>query len=242
MSRPGPAPARRPPARTPSGRVASKRTPSSAGTPRATSARRAPAKPGSTRTGPARTGATTRSPAKTGPGKRPGRVTADARRRRVLLGASVVVSAVILATGLPVAALVSQRHQLSTQSAVLASLRQKNQALADEHRLLSSNAEVERLAREDYQLVAPGQTLYEVLPPAGTTAGASRAGTASTGDPGLQPPVAPADAAALVPGAGSPSTAPSDAAAGASGASEATAQASPPSFVARLLRSLEFWR
>jgi len=161
----------------------------------------------------------------------------------VLLGASVVVSAVVLATGLPVAALVSQRHQLSTQSAVLASLHQENRALSNEHRLLSSNAEVERLAREDYQLVAPGQTLYEVLPPAGATAGVPGTGTASTGDPGFQPPVAPANATALVPDASGPSPVPSGGASGTSGASGAgTRTASPRSFVARVLHSLEFWR
>ncbi len=223
MSLPGPGAARRRPGKAAPGRVAAKRAPA--------------------KTGPARTPSAKRAPAKTGPSRRPGRVTADARRRRVLLAASVVVSAVVLVTGLPVAGLVSQRHQLSTQSAVLASLRQENRALSNEHRLLSSNAEMERLAREDYQFVAPGQTLYEVLPPAGANAGASRSGTASAGDPGFQPPVAPADASALVPGAGGLSTAPGDKAAGTSAASgPGTRPTSPRSFVARVLGSLEFWR
>ncbi len=131
----------------------------------------------------------------------------------------------------------SQRHQLSTQSAALASLRQENRALSNEHQLLGSNAEIERLAREDYQLVTPGQTVYEVLPPAGATTGASRTSPAS--DPGFKPPVAPANAATLVSGTGGSSTAPSGGS-GLPGAGSGTAGAG--GFVARVLRSLEFWR
>ena len=56
--------------------------------------------------------------------------------------------------------------------------------MAQEKKNLSDAGEIGRIAREQYQLVSPGQQAYEVLPPSGATA----AGTPYAGDPGLGRP------------------------------------------------------
>ena len=69
----------------------------------------------------------------------------------------------------------------------LAGLRKQDVALAQEKKNLSNADEIGRIAREQYQLVSPGQQAYEVLPPAGSSA----TGTPYAGDPGSTAPVAP---------------------------------------------------
>ena len=68
--------------------------------------------------------------------------------------------------------------------------------MAQARKDLSSSAEIARIAREQYQLVNPGQQAYEVLPPTR----ASKAGTTYAGDPALKGPVAPSSASVLPPG------------------------------------------
>jgi hypothetical protein len=46
-------------------------------------------------------------------------------------------------------------------------LHQQDAALAQERKNLSNSTEIDRIAREQYQLVSPGQQAYEVLPPDG---------------------------------------------------------------------------
>jgi cell division protein FtsB len=154
----------------------------------------------------------------------------------VLLGA-VVVSAVVLFAWFPAGSLLDQRSDLAGTEAQLAALHRQDAALAQEQKNLSDAAEIGRIAREQYQLVSPGQQAYEVLPPSGAAA----AGTPYAGDPGSDGPVAPSAAAELPPGGVTTTTTPSTAVARSSHA-PSTSAPSNPGLLSRMLHSLEFWR
>jgi hypothetical protein len=165
-----------------------------------------------------------------------------------------VIALVIVGTSFPAAALLHQRQQLASSSAQLQNLQNQNQLLAEQQQQLNSKAEIQRFARQYYQLVLPGATLFNVLPLAGHTATA--VGTAPTGDPGSQPLVSPANAPNMspdpgLPQGGTPATGgsssggvsgstPGPAPAGSS--SGTSASASPGGFWHRVASTLEFWR
>jgi hypothetical protein len=141
-----------------------------------------------------------------------------------LLGA-VVLSAAVMLAWFPAGSLLQQRASLAGANAQLRELHQQDSALSQEHKNLSNSGEISRIAREQYQLVSPGQQAYQVLPPAGSASGAG----AQASDPGTQGPVAPSGSAELPPGGSGTS--------GHHGASAAS-----PSTLSRMLRALEFWR
>ena len=172
------------------------------------------------------------------------------RRTRLTLAGSTALSVIMLGAWFPATSLLHQHRALAAASAQLAELRREDRALAQEQRLLKSPAEVARIAREQYQLVSPGQRLYEVLPPSG-----SGGSGAYAGDPGLQPLVSPSAAAELPRGtlAGSGGAAPTGPAAtsgsaatrgsAATGAAPGTgATHGSPGFIGRIVQTLEFWR
>ena len=77
-------------------------------------------------------------------------------------GTGVVVA---LAVGVfPTRAFLDQRDQLSDAERRLAVLREQNEAMDQQLEELSTPEEVERLAREEYNLVRPGEEAYSVLP------------------------------------------------------------------------------
>ena len=158
------------------------------------------------------------------------------RSRLVLLGA-VVVSAIVLFAWFPAGSLLNQRSNLAGTEAQLATLHKQDAALAQEKKNLSDATEIGRIAREQYQLVSPGQQAYEVLPPSGAAA----AGTPYAGDPGSDGPVTPSAAAELPPGGVTTTTTPSTAGAASHDATSPSA-ASGSGLVTRMLHSLEFWR
>jgi cell division protein FtsB len=149
----------------------------------------------------------------------------------MLLG-SVVVSAVVLFAWFPASSLLHQRSNLTASEAQLSSLHKQDAALAQEKKNLSDAGEIGRIAREQYQLVSPGQGAYEVLPPSGATA----AGTPYAGDPGSAAPVTPSATPELPPGGVTTTTA--STLPGSAGTSAPTSS----SFVSRMLHTLEFWR
>jgi hypothetical protein len=146
----------------------------------------------------------------------------------------VVASAVILFAWFPFSSLLQQRTTLSGAQAQLSSLHKQDAALTQETKNLSDASEIGRIAREQYQLVSPGQQAYEVLPPAGSSA----SGTPLAGDPGSTAPVAPTAASELPPGGVTTTTAPSPA------SSKAGKNAAQPGsgMLSRMLHALEFWR
>jgi cell division protein FtsB len=174
------------------------------------------------------------------------------RRRRFIVVASAAFATLVLGTSFPASGLLSDHRQLAATNAAALNLRAENKALAQERQQLNSKAEIHSLARQDYQLVDPGQTAYNVLP---TTSQANKNGSSDvTGDPGGQPVVAPANAAGMspdpdVPTTSAPSPAATSARASASSGSGSTstmpstqATRSSGGFWSRTLQSLEFWR
>jgi len=172
------------------------------------------------------------------------RHSSEVRRRRFVLVGAVVLSSAILVAWFPGSALYHQHQQLASTNAQLHALRQQDAALQQEGHALKRPAEVERIARQQYQLVAPGQQAYEILPPSE----AQNATAPYPGDPGLQPPAAPDGSAEIPAGAsgsaGSPATGagvarPAGTGAGASGKSS---HQSSENLGQRILQTLEFWR
>ena len=81
-----------------------------------------------------------------------------------LLG-SVVLVGVLFIGVFPTRTFLAQRASISRAEEQLAVLGEQNAALEARARELQSNAEIERLAREQYNLVKPGEEAYAVLPP-----------------------------------------------------------------------------
>jgi cell division protein FtsB len=154
------------------------------------------------------------------------------RSRRLLLGGSVVFSAVVLFAWFPATSLLSAHSNLKATQSQLASLHAQDAALAQEQKNLTDSKEIERIAREQYQLVSPGQQAYEILPPAGSAS----AGAPYAGDPGSDGPSAPSAASELPPG-GVTTTLPASRAPAAAHQAPATS-----GLLSRMLHTLEFWR
>jgi cell division protein FtsB len=171
------------------------------------------------------------------------------------LAIAALIALVILGTSFPAAALLKQHQQLASSSAQLQKLQHQNQLLSEQQTQLNSKAEIQRFARQDYQLVFPGQTLFNVLPPAGHAAVAGTSTTISPGDPGSQPLVSPANAPNMTPDPGLPQggtpgtgTSASSGGSGSSsgnasaGSSTSSSAASSGSFWHRVTTTLQFWR
>jgi cell division protein FtsB len=156
---------------------------------------------------------------------------------------AALVAVVILVVGFPASTLWAQHGQLAAASAQLSGLQHQNRMLTEQEQQLSSNAEIARLARQDYQLIPKGQTLFDILPPAGT--GGATADPAMTGDPADQPLVAPSDAPSMSPDPGLPSsvaaTPTQKGSGGAPGSAPGTPR-TPSSFWSRVGDTLEFWK
>ena len=131
---------------------------------------------------------------------------------------ALVTAVVIVAGWFPASSLWHQQAQIDTTSAQIKALQHQEQSLQQESKSIDSKAAAIQLAREQYQLVAPGQSLIQVLPE--NSAGEV---TASSADPGFQPLVAPSDSASL------PSSTP------------ATKSSHHGGYVSRLVHTLEFW-
>jgi cell division protein FtsB len=72
---------------------------------------------------------------------------------------------VVLAVGVfPTRSFLAQRDDLSDTQHRLAVLREQNEQLEDQLHRLSTPEEIERIAREEYNLVRPGEEAYSVLP------------------------------------------------------------------------------
>jgi hypothetical protein len=131
---------------------------------------------------------------------------------------AIVTAIVIVAGWFPATSLWHQQAQIDATSSQIAALQRQEQSLQQESKSADSKAAAIQLAREQYQLVAPGQGLIQVLPE-----NSSGEVTASSSDPGFQPLVSPT--------ASSPSVA------------KSTSKSSHGvGFVSRLVRTLEFWR
>ena len=132
---------------------------------------------------------------------------------------AIVTAIVIVAGWFPASALWHQQAQIDATSSQISALQRQEQTLQRESKSIDSKAAAVQLAREQYQLVAPGQSLIQVLPE-----NSSGEVTASSSDPGFQPLVSPTASAAPT------------------GAKSSSKSGHSVGFVSRLVRTLEFWR
>ena len=111
-------------------------------------------------------------------------MTAIVRRFLGPLVAAGVLVAFLLAGGVfPTRTYLHQRDDIAAEETKLAVLTAENQKLAAKVDRLATDAEIERIAREQYNLVRPGEEAYAILPgPADAEA-----------DSGASPPAAPTD-------------------------------------------------
>lgn len=92
------------------------------------------------------------------------------RLRRALwpLLGSIVLVGVLFIGVFPTRTYLAQRASISRAEKQLEVLGEQNEALAARARELQRDSEIERLAREQYNLVLPGEEAYAVLPPPAT--------------------------------------------------------------------------
>jgi hypothetical protein len=134
-----------------------------------------------------------------------------------------LVTAVVMLVGwFPLTAIWHQQSELNATSAQINAIKSQQRALTLQAKSIDSKSAAILLAREQYQLVSPGQSLIQVLPGVGPNNVDQ-----STGDPGLQPLVSPSSVSSLA----TPTT-----------PSSTKRLSSAQAFVSRLVRTLEFWR
>jgi cell division protein FtsB len=209
------------------------------------------------------------APAKAAPAKqkKPARqktpASPDQRRRRIPVAIAGAFALAVLATSFPLSSILSQHHQLAAVGAQLEQVQRENRDLAQQEHALDSSVAVTQWARGEYQMVTPGQTLYDVLPPSSRTGrsgrtastgatGATTPGSAVNGDPGNQPMVAPSNAPDLTAQAALAQPTPVEAAASTSGVAAkgsatappaaSTAPSTPTTFWGRVGQTLQFWK
>ncbi|HUS60728.1 MAG TPA: septum formation initiator family protein [Acidimicrobiales bacterium] len=78
---------------------------------------------------------------------------------------SVVLVAVLAIAIFPTRTYLAQRQRLEATEQRLELLRQQNASMSRRVDELGTDEEVERLAREEYQMVRPGEEAYALLPP-----------------------------------------------------------------------------
>jgi hypothetical protein len=134
-----------------------------------------------------------------------------------------VVTAVIMLVGwFPASSLWHQQAQLNATASAIKSVERQEAILKNEAKTVDTKAAATQLARAQYQLVNPGQSLIQVLP--GDSAGQV---SANSVDPGFQPLVSPSSA-------GTPGATPTS--------PTTSTHHQDHGFVSRLVRTLEFWR
>jgi len=84
--------------------------------------------------------------------------------------AAVAVIGLVFLAVFPTRTYLSQRRDLTNTEQRLAVLSRQNQELSGRVARLNTDAEIERLAREQYNLVRPGEEAFAILPPPGPPA------------------------------------------------------------------------
>jgi hypothetical protein len=139
-----------------------------------------------------------------------------------MLPLAIITAAIMLVGWFPASSLWHQQAQLNATASAIKSVERQEAILKSEAKTVDTKAAATQLARAQYQLVSPGQSLIQVLP--GDSEGQV---SANSVDPGFQPLVSPSSAAAPGTTPISPTTSTHHRAHG---------------FVSRLVRTLEFWR
>ncbi|MGD0054519.1 MAG: septum formation initiator family protein [Acidimicrobiales bacterium] len=147
---------------------------------------------------------------------------ATRERNHWMVPLALVTALVMLVGWFPLSALWHQQSVIDQTAAQISAIKKQELSLETQAKSVSSKEAATLLAREQYQLVSPGQSLIQVLPGDGSGHVSS-----SAGDPGLQPLVAPSSVSSLAANAA---------------ASAKAARHSTNGFLARFVRTLEFWR
>lgn len=134
---------------------------------------------------------------------------------------AVVTALAMLVGWFPLTSIWGQQSQINETKAQIASIKQQQKSLTQQASASSTKSQALVQAREQYQLVLPGQSLIQVLPGLASGVVAEHAG-----DPGFAPVVSPSSV---------------------SSATSATSQSTSTShsssnFFNRFLHTLEFWR
>jgi cell division protein FtsB len=86
-------------------------------------------------------------------------------RAKWLASVALVFVAFYLLAVTPLRTYLQQQHQMHQAEQRYEILADTNKSLQDRATQLQSDAEIQRLAREKYELVQPGQQAYAVMPP-----------------------------------------------------------------------------
>ena len=86
------------------------------------------------------------------------------RRRGWAVVVTVVAVGVLFVAVFPTRTWLAQRRDLVATEQRVAVLSTQNAEMAARVRRLNTDAEIERLARQDYNLVRPGEEAYAILP------------------------------------------------------------------------------
>jgi cell division protein FtsL len=81
---------------------------------------------------------------------------------------AITVLAVLVIGVFPTRQYLAQRSESRARQATLEQLRAENARLEQQVAALGTDAEVERIARSEYNFVKPGEETYAVLPPPNT--------------------------------------------------------------------------
>jgi cell division protein FtsB len=92
-------------------------------------------------------------------------------KRVAFIAVPLIVLAALFVAIFPTRALLDQRSRKAKATRDLVKLEKDNKKLDSDVRVLHTDAEIQRLAREQYNLVRPGEEAYAILPgrPTGTT-------------------------------------------------------------------------
>ena len=88
-----------------------------------------------------------------------------ARRLAVPLLIAVLTCGVLFLGVFPTRTYLNQRSATAEAETRLAELQASNEAMQQQADTLQTDAEIERIAREQYGLAKPGEEVYHVLPP-----------------------------------------------------------------------------
>ena len=86
------------------------------------------------------------------------------RRRGWGVVAAVLTVGVLFVAVFPTRTWLTQRQELEATEQKVAVLTKQNAEMEERVRRLNTDAEIERLARQDYNLVRPGEEAYAILP------------------------------------------------------------------------------
>src|SRR5215207_3020533 len=87
----------------------------------------------------------------------------------------------------PARTLLAQRQQTDKQRTTLELLQEQSRRLEEESRRLQSDAEIERMAREQYGFVYPGERPYVIVPPPTTAPPAPATSARAWSSPRIRP-------------------------------------------------------